>query len=124
MVESVTNLANEELLARIAKLEAGVARLSEQAQTEKAQMLGRIERIAAKVSDLHDFVLMVSKEVLAKREWWKDAFDRIMNIEMFVFPNLVSDLQAVHRIIGLEDDTRATENSTSPPLSGNNSGSA
>lgn len=116
MIESVTNPANEELLARIANLEAEVARLSEQAQTERAQLLGRIERLAAKVSDSDDLLLKVSKEVLDKREWWKDAYDRIMNIEMFVFPNLVRDLQSVHRIIGLEDDTTACENSTSLPL--------
>jgi hypothetical protein len=109
MTESATNRTNEELHARLAKLEAEVARLTEIAD-ESLKLMKTVGRLEPKLDVLWDGFL----EYRSKRnEWFKDAFDRIMNLEMFVFPNLVRDMQSVHRIIGPEGeespfDTRKT----------------
>jgi hypothetical protein len=98
MVESTTNPANEELLARIAKLEAQVAQLTEIA-AETSEIRKRFGRFTIKVDVLGEAFTAFQDQVIRCND---DLYDRMMNLEMFVFPNLVGDLKSVHRIIGLE----------------------
>src|SRR5579862_177057 len=96
MIQRAINLPQEELLARIAKLEAEVARLTE-VVNESSEMRKKLGRFTGKVNALWEGFIEYRSE---RNKWFEDAFDRIMNLEMFVFPNLVRDLDSVHSIIG------------------------
>jgi RPA family protein len=64
----------------------------------------QLER-SVKTSHGFDEALCEGQELLKKstdeaHEGIRDAFDRIKNIEAAVFPNLISDLQQLHNVIG------------------------
>jgi hypothetical protein len=111
MVDSDEKPGTEELLARIAKLEADVARLA-----ERAELVKNFSRLKAKVDVLWDGFMEYRNE---RNKWFEDAFDRIMNLEMFVFPKLFTDMSSVHRIIGLEADKNPLDSRETFPSKNN-----
>lgn len=80
------------LSARVAELEASLAKLTEKQQRDTNALMG-CDEVLNKHRKLNDAELT-------------DAFERIVKLETTVFPHLVRDITDLNRIIG-EDNKEA-----------------
>jgi hypothetical protein len=104
MVESVETSRIEELLARLAKLEVELAQLTVRSESDNRRLVKKFETLELKVKQLSGHLSNLWSDFMDQRAAvsgrFEAAFERIMNLELFVFPNLLRDMASVHHIIG------------------------
>jgi hypothetical protein len=70
------------------------------------ELLKRLDRLEKKVALFGDHLYSLSQDFMdhraAQADRFESAFERIKNIEVSVFPNLLNDIESVHQIIGGE----------------------
>jgi hypothetical protein len=78
--------------------------MSETTNEPLAEILIRIELLEQKLKNFGDHLFRLSENFMNHREEqsdkFRDAYDRIKNLEVAVFPNLFKDIESVHKIIG------------------------
>jgi hypothetical protein len=91
------DLTVKELLEKIDQLEAAVGALS-----KKLDALTRQEKDHGEITDEH--LKLLSRVQKTHHIALCNAFDRIQNIEVKLFPNLAADMLQVKNILGDGDD--------------------
>jgi hypothetical protein len=86
---------------KLRKLREDVTTLARRLQTLE-QRVDKIARIGMKFDEAN------GRHCTRLQQGQDDAFDRITNLELAVFPDLARDIQDVHDIIG-EGDNRANQ---------------
>jgi hypothetical protein len=84
---------------RIEALEAGIQGL-------EARLDGLLKRLDKIAKFSHDYDLLQDKHLRILGRQQEDAFERIINLEVKFFPNLIKDIYRLHDIIG-EGDNKA-----------------
>jgi hypothetical protein len=108
-------------LARLAKLEVQVAQLTERSESDNRRLVKRFETLELKVRRFGDNLFNLWTDFMDRRsvvsDWFGDAFERIMHLEFFVFPNLLSDMASVHKIIGFNAELSPLDSRKTSPCS-------
>jgi hypothetical protein len=115
MIDGVQTAGVQELSARVARLEHELGRLRERAG-ETSPIVKSVERKGKRLGDLlFDLCKSFIEYRRDQSKSFQEAFERIVNLEMQVFPNLVRDMKSVHRIIGSEaEGSHLDSRKTSP----------
>jgi len=121
MAESVEKSRIEELLARLAKLEVEVAQLTKRCESDNRRLVKRFETLELKLKQFGGHLSNLWSDFMDQRAAVSDrfgaAFERIMTLELFVFPNLLSDMASVHQIIGFNAEMSPLDSRKSFPRS-------
>jgi len=68
------------------------------------EILKRVEILEKKLARLGDYLYQLSEIGMDRQKVdaanFESAFERIKNIEVAVFPNLLDDIRCVHQIVG------------------------
>jgi predicted nucleic acid-binding Zn-ribbon protein len=86
-----------DLEERIKTLEAGIQGL----ETRLDGLLKRLDRIS---KGSYEYDMLLDKHIKILDQQQKDAFERIINLEVKFFPNLIKDISRLHNIIGEGDN--------------------
>ena len=121
MVESVETSRIEELLARLAKLEIEIAQMSERSEVDNRQLVKRFETLELKVKRFGGHLSNLWSDFMDQRSaasgYLDAAFERVMNLELFIFPNLLRDMANVHEIIGFNAEISPLDSRKTSPRS-------
>src|SRR5258708_3715388 len=78
--------------------------MSEPTNEPLAEVLMRIELLEQKLRNFGDHLFRLSENFMnhceEQSDRFRDAYDRIKNLEVAAFPNLFKDIESVHKIIG------------------------
>jgi hypothetical protein len=95
-----------ELLERISRLEGEIARLAKDHADIKL-LEGQLQKLAVKLDKIAkqqtDWDRLNSRRIKLIEEDQDDAFSRLKNIELKLFPELASDIARLRNIIGGDD---------------------
>lgn len=102
--QDVVDPATEALIDRVVRLESHVERLvtrSENARKELIDRLSRLEKtVERRAASYVAFAQALMDERAMQSDRFENVFERIKGLEVTVFPNLLHDIESVHRIVG------------------------
>src|SRR5215469_9420950 len=78
--------------------------MSKPTNVPSPEILIRIELLEKKLTTFGDHLFRLSESVMnldqEHSDRFREAFDRIKNLELAVFPDLLTDLESLHKVIG------------------------
>jgi predicted nucleic acid-binding Zn-ribbon protein len=106
MSEPTKELSPNEVSERIVRLEGEIARLAKDRADIKL-LEGQLQKLAVKLDKIAkqqtDWDRLNSRRIKLIEEDQADAFSRLKNIELKLFPELASDIARLRNIIGGDD---------------------